>query len=128
MLETIGFYVLKNSNQSPGRNLQSRLLLAEIELNPVHEIFKGHFPGSPVLPGVCLIQLSKEILEKAIAAETVLLVSSQAKFLSVIDPTINKFLQIALEINEHDGIISAGSTISADEKIFFKFKGSFKKK
>ena len=33
-----------------------------IELNPEHEIYKGHFPKIPVAPGACLIQAIKEIL------------------------------------------------------------------
>ena len=33
-----------------------------IELNPEHGIYKGHFPYVPVAPGVCLVQIIKEIL------------------------------------------------------------------
>ena len=35
---------------------------ASIELNPVHPIFEGHFPQTPVVPGVCMMQMVKEVL------------------------------------------------------------------
>ena len=32
-------------------------------LNAEHEIYKAHFPGRPITPGVCLLQIAKELLE-----------------------------------------------------------------
>ena len=29
----------------------------EIELNPGHVLYQGHFPGQPVVPGVCTLEL-----------------------------------------------------------------------
>ena len=34
-----------------------------IRLNPEHEIFRAHFPGQPITPGVCQIQMVTEISE-----------------------------------------------------------------
>lgn len=31
----------------------------EIELNPGHVLYQGHFPGQPVVPGVCTLQIIK---------------------------------------------------------------------
>ena len=39
---------------------------AQIKLNPKHEIFKGHFPGKPIMPGVCMIQIIKELTERSL--------------------------------------------------------------
>lgn len=35
----------------------------EIELNPGHVLYQGHFPGQPVVPGVCTLQIIKESAE-----------------------------------------------------------------
>jgi len=122
MLQQINFYVLKDfSNTETGK------FIFHIILNPEHDIFKGHFPGSPVVPGVCLIQITKEVVEKALGYSTLLLQSSQTKFLAVVDPNVDVNLQLALEIKEADGQISVNSIISSGEKIFFKFKGTFKR-
>ena len=34
-----------------------------ISINAAHPIFEGHFPGQPVVPGVCMIQMIKEMME-----------------------------------------------------------------
>lgn len=39
-------------------------ILSIVSVDAGHKIFEGHFPGQPVLPGVCQIQLIKELLEK----------------------------------------------------------------
>ncbi len=38
----------------------------EVIINKDHEIFTGHFPDNPVMPGVCMIQIIKELTEKAL--------------------------------------------------------------
>ncbi len=122
MLRQIDFYSLKNFTVPEAGKVQ-----AEVELNPAHAIFKGHFPDSPVVPGVCLIQISKEMLEKSLSLSTHLIQSSQVKFLAIVDPTVDAVLKVALETKEQDGLISANAVISAGDKVFFKFKGVFKR-
>lgn len=122
MLKQIDFYSLKNFSIPETGKVQ-----AEVELNVTHAIFKGHFPGSPVVPGVCLIQISKEMLEKSLNTTTHLIQSSQVKFLAIVDPTVDSVLKVALETKEQDGLISVNAVISAGEKVFFKFKGVFKR-
>ena len=34
-----------------------------LNLNAAHEIYEAHFPGEPVTPGVCLVQMAGELLE-----------------------------------------------------------------
>lgn len=38
---------------------------ALITFNAAHAIFEGHFPGQPVVPGVCMMQLVQEQLQAA---------------------------------------------------------------
>ena len=39
-------------------------LVFEVRLNPDHYIFRAHFPGNPMTPGVCLMQMATELLEE----------------------------------------------------------------
>lgn len=32
---------------------------AVISINEQHDVFKGHFPGNPIMPGVCMMQIIK---------------------------------------------------------------------
>jgi 3-hydroxyacyl-[acyl-carrier-protein] dehydratase len=59
---------------------------ATLDINPAHRIFEGHFPGQPIVPGVCMMQMVKEVLETAIGKETRLVSAVSAKFLYMIDP------------------------------------------
>ena len=62
------------------------ILSAEIRLNRHHSIFDGHFPGLPVVPGVCMMQMIREILETHFGKKYILRSAVQVKFLSVINP------------------------------------------
>ena len=48
--------------------------------------FKGHFPGKPVLPGVCQILALSVLAKRAAGCDFRLDEVSRAKFLSVIEP------------------------------------------
>jgi 3-hydroxyacyl-[acyl-carrier-protein] dehydratase len=99
---------------------------ARLEINPSHPIFQGHFPGIPVVPGVCMIQMLKEILESVIGQTTRLVKSDQIKFLSVLDPNLNKIIQAELTYGPgQGGIIQAAGSLSNNEMVFLKFKGIF---
>lgn len=49
-------------------------------------IYKAHFPGHPITPGVCIIQIAGELLEELIGFPVRLSSVSNAKFLAVINP------------------------------------------
>ncbi len=57
-----------------------------IRLNAGHQIFQAHFPGKPVTPGVCLIQIGKELTEDFLGRKLQLRLLKNVKFLSVVSP------------------------------------------
>lgn len=57
-----------------------------VELNPEHFIYKAHFPGEPITPGVCVIQIAKELLEEMLGERLNTSNVKNVKFLSVISP------------------------------------------
>ena len=59
---------------------------AVLVLNATHPIFAGHFPGQPVVPGACQLQIVQELLSHVLASEYRLLQANQLKFLTPIDP------------------------------------------
>ncbi|HTD42429.1 MAG TPA: hypothetical protein VK671_17490 [Mucilaginibacter sp.] len=104
------------------------IVKANIKLDPLHPIFKGHFAGQPVLPGVCMMQMVKELLEVYIKKQTRLVKASDIKFLSVIIPEQDKLIQIVLKINFSDDMIKADAQLLDNAVSLFKFKGTFERK
>jgi len=99
---------------------------AVIEFNPEHDIFKGHFPGNPVVPGVCMVQIIKIILKDIYQKDFTMKQASQLKFLAIINPNENKNVLVNLEIlkQDTDGVTVAGS-IHKQEMVFLKYKAVF---
>jgi 3-hydroxyacyl-[acyl-carrier-protein] dehydratase len=99
---------------------------ADLVINASHKIFEGHFPGQPVVPGVCMMQMVKEILEASVEKKTDLVKAHEMKFLAILDPTKNNLIHSALNYREGaDGTIAVTATLFKDELVHFKFKGQF---
>jgi len=97
-----------------------------IELNPDHEIFKGHFPGNPVVPGVCMVQMIKEILQSLFDQEYTMKAASQLKFLAIINPEQIKMLDVELNISKKDpGGLEVSGTFHKNDLVFLKYKAAF---
>lgn len=108
------------------RTASGNNILATIEINALHHIFEGHFPGQPVVPGVCMLQIVKELLETAIKKKTQLHSADFLKFLAVINPVENPAVQAAFSYDsKDDGSIIVNGRLYKDTTIFLKFKGSF---
>jgi 3-hydroxyacyl-[acyl-carrier-protein] dehydratase len=99
---------------------------AGLEINPSHEIFKGHFPGTPVVPGVCMMQMVKEIIEDMVGKEIRLLRADHMKFLAVINPEVKKTIQLDAKYSiTEEKKISVVASLLDSGVIYFKFKGLF---
>ena len=99
---------------------------AELVINANHKIFEGHFPGQPVVPGVCMMQMVKEIIEKVIGEKTNLVRAGEMKFLAIINPMENNMIRATLKYNiEENGNIAVSATLFKESLIHFKFKGLF---
>lgn len=101
---------------------------AILSLNAGHPILEGHFPGFPVVPGVCMMQMTKEILEHAIGHKTRLVSARSLKFMTILNPNENK--TVLSELNYHEtesGHIEVESRLLDPENgtVFFKMKGTF---
>lgn len=94
-----------------------------IVFNEQHDIFKGHFPGQPVVPGVCMMQMVKELLEAQTDRSLWMRDAGQVKFLQLITPDVQPMINISWKEDD------AGYTVNADFKndnsFLFKLSGNF---
>ena len=61
-----------------------------LRLNPEHFIYQAHFPGEPITPGVCILQIGKELLAELLQESLEITHVKNVKFLSVISPLKEK--------------------------------------
>lgn len=100
---------------------------AELFINADHKIFEGHFPNQPVVPGVCMMQMIKEIVENVLSKQTNLAQAADMKFLAVIDPIQNNLVQATIKYTaDESGVINIAASIYKDELVHFKCKAQLK--
>ena len=104
---------------------EASLANATIIINASHRIFEGHFPGQPVVPGVCMMQIVKDLLEKAVSKETRLVRADHLKFLSVINPIDNNLANVELKYKMNGSEIDMSASIATSSAICFKMKAQF---
>ena len=98
----------------------------KVQFNAAHEIFKGHFPDLPVVPGVCQTQMLQETLNNVTGKNFEMKLAHHIKFLALLNPTKVKELMCEIKIDKEEGdklFISA--SYSTPEEMFFRFKGEF---
>lgn len=96
---------------------------ATLVLNPEHLIFEGHFPDFPVVPGVCMMQMMREVMEKVLNKKTNIKKADHLKFLSLINPQETTVVDTVLTYkNLEDGNISVDAKIFNDTITFFKMR------
>jgi 3-hydroxyacyl-[acyl-carrier-protein] dehydratase len=117
------FFKIKSINKDESG---SRFIV-EIELDPGHYIYKGHFPGNPIVPGVCMQQIVKDLLSDILQKELFMKKAENMKFLSVIVPGTDKVLNVNINIkSSENNEIKIDSSISNQERVFFKFAAIYK--
>ena len=99
---------------------------AQLHWQADHAIFGGHFPGQPVVPGVCMVQMVQEVMEAALGRRMQLVSSASIKFLQFIDPRVNAQTVMEIKrIKEENREYNISAQISNTEKVFFKFSAVY---
>lgn len=106
------FYSVQNSEKV------GNLVRTTLKLNKDHEVYTGHFPGRPVTPGVILMQVFKEEIERILGLKLRLVRATNIKFMAVVDPNTDEELVLESETEDSEdyikikGIAKHNNTIS----------------
>jgi len=102
--------------------------LAMILINENHEVFKGHFPGNPIMPGVCMTQIIKELTEQISGSSLFMQSLSNVKFMALINPfnTPELRLELDISINETD-LIKVKNVTYFDDTLALKLNSVYRK-
>lgn len=99
-------------------------ITAQLGINKNSDILKGHFPGQPVVPGACMLQIVKEVLETALTYPVRLKKADHLKFMTMIDPVNTQKVQLDITYKYAESDIHVTAKLSNDEVVYFKLQGS----
>jgi len=107
------------------RHTDSELPAYDIRLNPDHYIYQAHFPGEPVTPGVCLLQIARELLEDYLQATLEIRSVKNMKFLAIVSPEETPEVTARFDkISQDAGTVTAQFTVCTPERDFVKLSFS----
>jgi 3-hydroxyacyl-[acyl-carrier-protein] dehydratase len=102
--------------------------IAKIKVNENHEVFKGHFPGNPIMPGVCMMQIIKELTEKITDSTLFMQSLSNVKFMSLINPFVSSELLLEIDLNiTEDGKIKVKNSTFFNDTLALKLVSVYRK-
>ncbi len=99
---------------------------AAITINNNHEVFKGHFPNNPVTPGVCMMQIIKEITETVVGEKLFMTSSSNVKFMAIINPEVTPDLELSIVITKNDDGYKIKNVSKFNDTIALKLSATYK--
>lgn len=116
ILQKSSFFTIKHIAQD------EKGIAALLEINPGHAIFEGHFPGQPVVPGVCMLQMIKEVGEKALNRSLFLQQAAQIKYLQVLVPVAGATVDLKIEWKAE---LSFNASLKEGDQTIMKMSGIF---
>lgn len=97
-----------------------------IELHPAHYIFAAHFPGNPIVPGVCQVQMLTEILQEIVSKKLYLKEIKNIKYLNVLTPSEVTHLNLAIQkLSVEESTLKAVAMYETDEKQYAKLSVTY---
>lgn len=100
-------------------------ITAGLQLNTAHPIFQGHFPGQPVVPGACMLQMVKEVLTEALPGGHQLKKAANLKFIAPVDPNMVDELELQLTFKTTEDGLLVNASLLANGVASFKMQGVF---
>lgn len=93
-----------------------------VGLNGDHEIYRAHFPGQPVTPGVILLEMARELLQVTVDCQCEIVAVKNVKFLDVVSPITHRQVQFCFSrMTTADALCSAQVQVKTmDDKVLAK--------
>lgn len=113
------FYTLASSTQ------EDSTFVSRLKINSDHPIYEGHFPQRPVTPGVVLMQLFKEDLERQLQQKLLLKSAANIKFVAVVNPYETSELTLKYKIQEDSEEIKIKGTAETIDGIALKINAVY---
>ncbi|NVO18770.1 MAG: hypothetical protein HXX13_03670 [Bacteroidetes bacterium] len=98
-----------------------------ITINENHELFNGHFPGNPIVPGVCSVQIIGELLSLNFGKEYHLVSSDNIKFITLVNPLEYRELRYEVSVlNQSPDSLAIKCIVTGMGVETLKMKGEYR--
>ena len=96
--------------------------LFHISLYPDSIVYEGHFPGEPVSPGVCNIQMIKECAEQVAGKSLLLNNLQQCRLTTLMTPVQHPQVEVNIHLEEKGDAYKLKATIGKGEEVYLDLK------
>ena len=87
----------------------------QVSLNAEHTIYQAHFPGNPITPGVCLLQMATELLEQHYGERLQLHTADAIKFRKPVTPDMRPTF-VFTGLNHEEGTLAVTVNVEDEDK------------
>ena len=94
----------------------------DISLNADCPVYEGHFPGEPVSPGVCNIQMVKECTEQVAGKSLFLNNLQQCRLTTLVTPLAHPQVEVKILLEEKGEAYRLKATIGKNEDVYLDLK------
>lgn len=88
------------------------------------DVYRGHFPGNPVSPGVCNMEMVRECFATVIGTEPRIQTIDRCRLTAIASPAICPELDVSLAWTHDDGAWHLTASLSDDKQQYLDFKAT----
>ena len=98
-----------------------------VRLHPEWPIYLAHFPGHPITPGVCIVQMVKELLQETEKRSLRLCRAKHIKYMAIISPEETTDLQVTFSaiVSQPDGTLDVQAQVGSGSVVYTKLSATF---
>ena len=111
------YYTIENVSKQ-----ENGIARFDISLKEDCSVYEGHFPGEPVSPGVCNIQMIKECAEQVVGKSLFLNNLQQCRLTTLVTPLTHPQVEITILLEEKGDAYKLKATLGKGEAIFLDLK------
>ena len=101
--------------------------LFAVRLNPDCKVYEGHFPGEPVSPGVCNIEMLLECAERVIGFPLRMVKLTRCRLTTLITPLTYADLELKIALTPKEDRWVLAAEIGKDEDSYMTLKADVTK-
>lgn len=96
-----------------------------VSLLPSCDVYRGHFPGRPVSPGACNVEMLRECFARVAGGNPRIKTIDRCRFTAVVTPAASPQLDIRLSwTDKEDGTVAMQAVVADATTQYLDFKGT----